>query len=102
MILRPSGRGNENKKSKRKAEVGEKGYKTKEGMVQPAGNYSTDWHVGSPCSDDTANRSRHGVRCVVKPQVSTIVRSRDDNDRALLAHALKNFNWAAPTPIVVL
>ena len=44
-----------------------------------------------------------GVRCVVKPQV-TIVRSRDDNDRTLLllVHALKNFNWAAPTPIVVL
>ena len=44
-----------------------------------------------------------GVRCVVKPQVK-MVRIRDDNDRALLllAHALKNFNWAALTAIVVL
>jgi len=99
VISRPSGHGTENKKSKRKAEVGEKGYKTNEGIVQPAGNYSTDWHVGSSCSDDTAN----SVRCVVKPQVK-MVRSRDDNDRALLllTHALKNFNWAALTAIVVL
>ena len=33
-----------------------------------------------------------GVRCVAKPQV-TMVRSRDGSGRALLAHALKNFNW---------
>jgi len=51
----------ENKRSKRKAEVGEKGYKTKEGIVQPAGNYSIDWHVGSSCSDDTASRSRRAL-----------------------------------------
>ena len=33
VISRPSGHGMENKRSKRKAEVGEKGYKTKEGIV---------------------------------------------------------------------
>jgi len=99
VILRPSGRGKENKRSKRKAEVGEKGTRRRKEWYNPP-----EITPQTGTSDHRAamiQPTGRGGRCVVKPQV-TIVRSRDDNDRALLAHALKNFNWAALTAIVVL